>query len=251
MRQLIIFFDNALGVSPEVFSGDLNVKLGEAYHDQGFSISGYMMPLLRGMFGLEVDAIKNKLYFSPKFPADWGNVKIENIQVGKNLVSMEVSKSETEYNLKVFVEGKDKVEIEFMPSLGLGNRINSAVFNGAKLIFEEIDSMQVYQIKTSFYIEENSEVILKYDPVPEVYLLPSKVTPGQANTELKVISQELNGRELKINVQGLPGKTYSLGVLNKDLIENIENAELNDSRIIINFENDGKDFVDKFVSITF
>ncbi|TLY28688.1 MAG: hypothetical protein E6K56_09575 [Ignavibacteria bacterium] len=67
-------FDHALGVVPEVFSGELNEKLGEGYHHQGFSTTGYMLPLVRGMLGLQVDGVGKKVTFRPRLPADWDSI---------------------------------------------------------------------------------------------------------------------------------------------------------------------------------
>jgi glycogen debranching enzyme len=244
-------FDNGLGVSPEVFSGALNNKLAEAYHDQGFSISGYMMPTLRGLLGLKADAVNNKLYFSPKLPADWNDLEINNIQVGSNKVNLKVQRTKSEYILNVTVEGNQSVQVEFTPSVGLGNKIESAVMNGKELSFEEVGSKQAYAVRTSFNVNGNAEIKLSYSTAPELYLLPYKVQPGQSNEGMKVISQQLNGNALKVTVHGLPGKTYQLGVKNSEMIKSVENGETADGKIVIPFDKGGKDFIEKIITINF
>ena len=48
-------FDNALGYVTEVFSGYQNIWPQEAVPHQGFCSAGVVLPLVRGMLGLETD----------------------------------------------------------------------------------------------------------------------------------------------------------------------------------------------------
>src|SRR3989339_86884 len=86
-------FDYGLGILPEVFSGDINTKLGEAYNNQGFSVSGYIFPMVRGLLGLEVDALNNKISFSPKLPADWKYLKVNKAKIGSSSVCFEIGRA--------------------------------------------------------------------------------------------------------------------------------------------------------------
>jgi len=81
-------FDYGLGIFPEVFSGDINTKLGEAYHNQGFCTSGYIFPMMTGMLGLNINALENKVTFAPKLPMQWEWLDVKNVKVGKSVLNL-------------------------------------------------------------------------------------------------------------------------------------------------------------------
>lgn len=244
-------FDNGLGISPEVFSGALNNKLAEGYHNQGFSISGYMVPLIRGLLGLNIDAVNNKLYFSPKLPVNWNELEINNINLGNNLVSLKVIREGVKYSLIITSKENKSFEVIFTPSVGLGHKLKSAIINGNEIKYDEIKSTQAYVIQTTFPVNGKEKIDLVYSPVPELYLLPYNVKIGQVNEGLKVISQELKGNVLNITVQGLPGKTYELGIENSKMIKSINNGEIEGNKIIIPFKQSGNNFIEKIITIEF
>lgn len=75
------FFDNALGNPTEVFSGARYLWPQEAVPHQGFSATGFVLPLLRGLLGLEVNQSDGLIRFGPQFPANWEEVKIKNLNL--------------------------------------------------------------------------------------------------------------------------------------------------------------------------
>ncbi|MEK9138546.1 MAG: GH116 family glycosyl hydrolase, partial [Bacteroidota bacterium] len=92
---------NALGSVSEVFSGEINTKLGEAYHHQGFSTTGYMLPFMRGLIGLEVNALTRSILVNPKLPADWDTVFVKHVAVGNNAYDLVIAQSETSQSVMV------------------------------------------------------------------------------------------------------------------------------------------------------
>ncbi len=245
------FFDNAAGVVPEVFSGKINQKLGEAYHDQGFSATGFMEPFVRGLLGLKVDVPDKTIYFSPNLPADWKRVTIENIKAGGSIIALHLTKENGKLKLNVDKTGNDKIKIDFSPSLGLGTEIISSVLNGRKIETRIEKLSQEYLAKTEFTLDKKDELIIAYKPVPEIYFLKEKISPGETNHTLKVTSQELNGDELKIHIEGISGRSYRLGVMNPELINDITGAVLSGNILNIKINNANKNhFVDQVISIT-
>src|SRR3989339_921919 len=157
-------FDYGLGVSPEVFSGDINTKLGEAYHDQGFSISGYVFPMMQGLIGLNVDALNNKILLAPKLPADWKFLKVNNIKVGNTIANCELKIENGELKAQINCVGDKEIEFEFNPDFELGVEINSVTLNGNKLDYEFIKHEQAYQLKTNFKAKGKNELVINYKP---------------------------------------------------------------------------------------
>jgi len=77
------FFDNSLGQATEVFSGSRYLWPQEAVPHQGFSATGFVLPLLRGLFGLESSFSEGRMKFSPQFPANWRQVGLDNVRLGQ------------------------------------------------------------------------------------------------------------------------------------------------------------------------
>jgi glycogen debranching enzyme len=244
------FFDNAAGVVPEVFSGQINQKLSEAYQDQGFSATGFIEPFVRGLLGLKVDGPNKTIYFSPNLPADWKNISITNIKVGKDIVDFHLYKENGRLKLSAEKEGYDEIKVEFSPALGLGTEIISSTFNSSPIVTKLEKRSQVYLANVTLPLNGKNEYILNIKAVPEIYFLEDKTESGETNRGLKVTSQELAGNILNIHIEGLRGETYQLGVSNSDKIISVTGAELKGNILFIKISNTNVNhFVDQDISI--
>lgn len=236
-------FDYGLGIVPEVFSGDINTKLGEAYHDQGFSVSGYLFPMVHGLIGLEVDALNNKITFAPKLPADWKFLKVSNIIIGKSIVSCELRMGNGVLKLFADNTGEKGIDFSFMPDLPLGSEIISVFLNGISIPFELLKHEEAYQLKLNFKAKEKNEIEINYKPAAAVYSLAQRVSIGATNEGLKIVSQKLEGKKLTISCEGKPGKDYELGLMNDESVKSISGANLKDKKLFIRISGNGNEFV--------
>ena len=242
-------FDYGIGIVPEVFSGDINTKLGEAYHDQGFSVSGYIFPMVNGLIGLEVDALNNKITFAPKLPADWKFLKVNNIRIGNTIASAECRVQNGEMKLLIDVNSEKEIEFEFNPDFELDVEINSVMLNGKKLDYELEKHEQAYQLKTNFKAKGKNELVINYKPSIGIYLLSSSTPIGATNEGLKIISQKLDGKKLIISCEGKVNRNYELGVMNYELIGKVIGAEFKKGKLIINIPGSGEEFIKQDVVI--
>ena len=236
-------FDYGLGIVPEVFSGDINTKLGEAYHDQGFSVSGYLFPMMNGLIGLNVNALENKITFAPKLPADWKFLKVNNIRVGNETVSAECRVKSDEMRLFTNANGGKEIDFKFAPDFALGTEISSVTLNGNPVQFELLKHEQAYQLQTHFKMKNKSELVVSYKPVIAIYSLAKNSPIGAVNEGLKIVSQKLEGELLKIDCEGKPNKNYELGITNSDLAAKITGAELKNGKLIVNIPGTGNEFI--------
>lgn len=236
-------FDYGLGIFPEVFSGDINTKLGEAYHNQGFCTSGYIFPIMNGLIGLDVSPLENKITFAPKLPMQWEWLNVNNVMLGKSKIDIKNKMTNGEWRLSIVNNGTGEINFDFMPDLFVGSEINSVTVDSKPINFEVIKHEQAVQLKSSFTIKDKHEVVLKYKPSVEIYL-PDESTPiGATNEGLKIISQRFNENKLILDLEGLPGRDYKLGVINEDLISSIEGAKEINGKLIIKIPRDGNKFV--------
>ena len=139
---------------------------------QGFSTAGVTLPLVRGLLGLEGDAINKFLFFSPHFPADWENVKIHNYKIGPASFSIDYKKSAGKISVNIKSEKADGFKITFAPNFSAATIIQSFSINGERANFETIQNSQTVQIRANCRINV-SPLLLELDTLPALEILPS------------------------------------------------------------------------------
>jgi hypothetical protein len=214
-------FDHALGVVPEVFSGELNEKLGEGYHHQGFSTTGYMLPLVRGFLGLEVDGVGKRILFADhlnyhRIPS----VSITQMVVGLDSVNLTFHRSE--YGPKLVTRlamgrnGPEPIQIVYSPSLPFGGELeNNGVLDGKLLIARSHATSQDVHVDSTFVL--NDTAVVEIGGISYLQLSPreSEKEVGAKNNSLRIISQKFSDRRLTLLVEGLRGSSYDLGIGNR------------------------------------
>ena len=227
-------FDNALGSITEVFSGSHNVWPQEAVPHQGFSTAGVILPLVRGLLGLEGDAINKILIFSPHFPADWDNVKIFNYKIGNASFSIDYEKSQGKISVTIKSEGAEGYKIHFALNLSATTKIQSLSINGEPAVFNTIHGTQTIQIGADIHIN-GSPLLFELDTLPSLEILPviPRTKVGNRNIGLKILSVRKKESSLVIKVEGLAKTDYVLRVLNPEMAESVTGAVLKGGQLKI------------------
>lgn len=240
-------FEYGLGTVPEVFSGRYNQTLSQAVNDQGFSVSGYMLPLLRGLLGLKVDAGSRTLYFHPQLPANWDSLRIRNIKVGKSRVDLHLIRSNGHIRLQTKTSGPEPVTIDFEPTLGLGSRITSVTVNDRPATVKVVAAKQAYLPDMNYKTGNTSDLRMNLSDGPDLYLFPLKTQRGELNHSMKFMSQELSGNKLVISLDGRSGIRYQLGVRNPGRIASVSGATLKGNRLLIDFPRGETEIFNRYV----
>src|SRR3954468_4034592 len=111
-------FDESRGRNPEVLSGRLYKPLDTAVPQQFFATSMVLTPLIRGLFGIEVDAPIRRLTITPHLPPDWDSVRVRNVGLGVNMVLRRTARG---IRAELARQGSGgPVEVAFSPALPLG-----------------------------------------------------------------------------------------------------------------------------------
>ena len=77
-----------LGAVTELLSGSFFEPFGRSTSHQLWSSAMVITPLMRGLFGLDVDAIHRRLTVQPHLPADWPGAVVHNLRVGSSVVNV-------------------------------------------------------------------------------------------------------------------------------------------------------------------
>jgi hypothetical protein len=228
-------FDNSLGSITELFSGAMNTWPQEGVPHQGFSTTGVALPFVRGLLGLEGDALKKELFFEPAFPAGWSHVGLANWRIGGGTFSLDYDRQETRIILRVRSTAPAGFKLVFGPALGLGTKVLGATLNGALLPFKPDTSAsgQAVRPRMEAALTGDDTIELAIAPAPEVIPPDVDSRTGDVNRGLKIVRMRKDGPELKITVEGLAGESYVLEVRNGGLVDSVTGAGFDGRRLTI------------------
>ncbi len=227
-------FDHALGCVTEVFSGTNNVWPQEAVSHQGFSTAGVVLPFVRGLLGLEGNALEKSLTFSPHFPASWKHVSIKDYSVRQARFSFDYERRKDTISLKVQTKNAAGYKITFAPAMGIGTKFTSLIVDGKPEAVETKEKAQVVQAVTEIPVKNGMmQFDLGFIPTVEILPVVPKTRVGDGNKGLKMISVKKEASRLMIKVEGLARRSYALRITNPGMIAKVEGAELKDDDLIL------------------
>lgn len=76
------------GYVTEVISGQYFEPMGRSSSHQLWSSAMVLSPAIRGLFGLEADALHHTLHVEPHLPAQWSTAKLQHVPVGSDTVEI-------------------------------------------------------------------------------------------------------------------------------------------------------------------
>jgi glycogen debranching enzyme len=222
----LLALDGSPGHVTEVLSGDYYQPLSTASPHQIWSAAMVISPVLRGMFGLERDVPNKTLTFVPHAPANWVDYKIENIRVGKSVVSIGYHKAPGEFSLEIMRTG-DECTFEFEPTMAGPAMEVRAEVNGRQTPVGVNFNPEHHHIQLKIALREGKNTVrlrvkndfgLAYD-----FRLPEL---GSKSSDLRVLAQTGDQYSMTLTLAGTAGATYKMEVWNADVIASLEGAEL-------------------------
>jgi hypothetical protein len=199
MQNADMTFAQDLGAVTELLSGDFYQPFGRSSSHQLWSSAMVITPALRGLFGIEPDALRHIIRLHPQLPAAWETATLKSVALGDQLVDLSFGKNEG----KLTVEATSKVPqllcltatTDCTPTTGLTHRLELNLPN--------------------FEVE-----------VP--HKLPE---PGAPTAFPKILSQSARGFE----IEGLGGTAAHLEVRFSRQPRQIQGASLDDRMLTVQF----------------
>lgn len=166
------------GAVTELLSGAFFEPFGRSTSHQLWSSAMVITPILRGLFGLQLDARANTVTVDPQLPADWPAAEVKNLHVGAS--SCDLSFSRRGQMLEVAVKTTHGPRI----ALSGGNPAHSAMTDTLRF------------------------------PLPpvEVSLPTGLPLAGSRTTGIKVLSTNSTPHSLILEVEGMAGTTSRIAV---------------------------------------
>ncbi len=183
-----------------------------------------------------------KICFRPGFPADWTSVSISNGRVGEAQYALEYTRTKDSVMLRIKSEKAEGFGFVFEPAFGLGTKVLAATHNGSPLVYAaaERPSAQAIRPRVEFALSGDDTVELKFVPAPEVIPPDVPTMTGDLSRGLRIVGSVLAGRDLRLNLEGLAGETYTLDILNGDRVESVSGGEFDGRKLKIVFPAGGE-----------
>src|SRR6266403_502489 len=225
----LLALDGSLGHVTEVLSGDYYQPLSTSSPHQIWSAAMVVSPILRGMLGLETDAIHRSVKLTPHLPADWDRFSIENVRVGKNTLLINYSKTDEGIVLETgLTSGSEECTVEFRPAISMKARVQKVELNGMPVPFQVETRGSDQHIVVQFPVK-TLKYFLRIWLLNDFELSEQSSLPalGNASRGLRVLSEtwSTSRDQLTLEVSGAEGGEYELITWGSSLIEKLEGAE--------------------------
>jgi len=222
----LLALDGSLGHVTEVLSGDYYQPLSTSSPHQIWSAAMVVSPLLRGMFGLAIDAKTGAVTFAPHAPAGWTRFTIRNVRSGDARMDLTYSRDPGAITLEVNCAGTTACPVGFEPSLSLSAEVLGAELNGKPVPFhvaangEDQHALVRFEARgksNTLKIRVRNDFNVSYDSS-----LPRLGSPSEG---LRVLSQTWTPRRdaLTLELAGSAGAEYELAV-NPGQLTSVEGA---------------------------
>jgi glycogen debranching enzyme len=190
-----------IGAVTELLSGDFFVPFGRSTSHQLWSSAMVITPVLRGLFGISIDAQTKTVTVSPHLPASWDHAEVQRLQLPGATASL--SFTQKDGTLDISLIGANGWHLRGdLPGASYGPLKSSGVPGPSK--HNALDGIRI------------SLPALEADYVPnEMNLIESvranlptlPAQPGARTSRFRVLHSEYADRKLILTVQGLAGNT--------------------------------------------
>jgi hypothetical protein len=140
---------------PEAFA-----LLRNLAQDDGSSAAMFVLPLVRGLIGWDVDAPNRAIAVEPHLPAAWTSVSLTNLRAGIHDVDVSLERDAGTYRIHLTKTTNTPLSLRLAPALPLGARVNSVTVNeaDAPIQLEETQHDVHVVIEASFRREVTVEI---------------------------------------------------------------------------------------------
>ncbi len=207
MQNAELTWAQDLGAVTELLSGEFYQPLGRSSSHQLWSSAMVISPMVRGLFGLDWDALNHTLRISPHLPADWEGAKLWNVPLGTSRVDIEYKRQGNQ----MIVSARSQTSGPFC--LALQSSPERAC-TGAQAA--------------------DHTMAAPLDPV-ELAIPAELPSPGSETHQLKALEQTVEAHQETFTFQAQGGSSYDLKVrLNRPNIS-AEGGELGAGKLHLQF----------------
>jgi glycogen debranching enzyme len=221
LQNLNLTWAQDLGSVTELLSGEFFQPLGRSSSHQLWSSAMVISPLVRGLFGVDWNALTKQMSVAPQLPVEWERAKLLNVQMGPVTVDLEFERVASGLRVRAITKAAETLCLtsESLSSSKVCNDTPAAVHT----------------------------LTLPVRPV-EIGLQAMLPEPGERTRQLKALSEDWSGRSVTFAFEAQAGMSYDLPLrLNRTGIS-VDGARLAGGKLHLEFPADKSGYVKKTVT---
>jgi glycogen debranching enzyme len=207
MQNVNLTWAQDLGAVTELLSGQFFEPLGRSSSHQMWSSAMVITPLIRGLFGVDYDALNHGLRMNPHIPAEWDHAALRRVRLGNDLFDLEYRRSGTDLTIRAVSDHPTKVCL--LPSAARAEPCGG----------------------------EGTTTHTLSVPLPPVEIaLPVFLPPaGSVTSQLKVESEEVGDRRATFTFSSPAGRTYDLKLRRNRTRIVVKGADIENEKLHLSF----------------
>jgi hypothetical protein len=175
-----------------------------------------VLPLVRGLLGLEVREGGRTLALAPQLPADWDRVSLENVPAGGARLDVALTRAPGRRTITLTPRGapaEAALRVELSPAFAPDAQVRSVSVDGAGVPFRmrAVGDVQRAEVELTLPAA-GARVAFDCDEGTEVFAPAEPPARGASSRGLRVLRARAEGGALQLTLEGLAGRSYRLGV---------------------------------------
>ena len=225
----LLGLDGSLGHFTEVLSGDYYQSFATSSPHQIWSAAMVISPMLRGMFGLQADVEKHEISLAPHVPADWTSFAIHHVRLADTIADFKYSKTADSSTLDITRNGPGDCWLQFSPAFSLRTRVLGVQVNGKPAAFKMQSNSNDQHLNLRVPLSAGStRLVIRMKNDFGLSLTNELPDLGSASRGLRVTSESWDAgcTQLTLEVSGLAGARYEMGIWNASQISSVDGASV-------------------------
>jgi hypothetical protein len=195
-------------------------------------------PLLRGLFGLQVEALDRRISMEPHLPADWDRFEIRNVALADGKVDFVFHRDDREATLRIRNHGATPFQMVFAPAFAPVTELTGAEFNGSAANCPREENGPDWHARCAVTVGPGESMLtLRYRNSFGYSLAVPPPRLGEPSSAMKLVSEDWDSpSQLQLTVSGKPGKTQRVELYGAARVAEATGARLAPDRRFISFE---------------
>ena len=178
---------DSMGHMHELLTGDFYHQQVESVPEQTWSSAALLSSTIQGLLGLEREAQRNALRFSPHLPANWDHISVTNVKVSGGTVGMTLTRVPNGLQLETENSG-GPVELLWAPEIPLGAHLRGAELDGKSINVRSEEHSQDSHATLNFKIPHGkSHCLIRYEGGILVSINGASPLVGEPSKQIKII----------------------------------------------------------------
>ncbi|MGA8743768.1 MAG: hypothetical protein WB561_21425 [Terracidiphilus sp.] len=193
-----------LGAVTELLSGDFFVPFGRSTSHQLWSSAMVITPILRGLFGISIDAQTKTITVNPHLPAEWDRAEVTDISLRETKTSLYFERKTNQLEIYMSPTEGDAWHIRSdLPGATSGSLAGPLSIEVAKKL--RMSPQQGIRIPLPNIEVDESAGKYGENAIESVSLLNKPPLPGASTSRLRLLRSDYSDRKLVLTAEGLAG----------------------------------------------